>query len=55
MRVRYRIADAEDPFERMLAVLRFTFSKDLRHAVSCSSSYFGILVILGIRLTAFLP
>ncbi|EIM81944.1 uncharacterized protein STEHIDRAFT_65725 [Stereum hirsutum FP-91666 SS1] len=25
------INDSEDPFERMLAVLRFTFSKDLRH------------------------
>jgi hypothetical protein len=27
------INDSEDAFERMLAVLRFTFSKDIRHAV----------------------
>jgi hypothetical protein len=28
-----RINDHEDPLERMLAVLRFTFSKDIRHVV----------------------
>jgi hypothetical protein len=33
---RLRINDSEDPFERMLAVLRFTFSKDLKHAVSAT-------------------
>lgn len=27
----YRINDSEDPFERMLAVLRFAFTKDLKH------------------------
>ena len=30
------INDSEDPFERMLAVLRFTFSKDLKFVVSVS-------------------
>ena len=29
----YRINDHEDPLERMLAVLRFAFSKDIRHIV----------------------
>lgn len=29
----YSINDHEDPLERMLAVLRFTFSKDIRHLV----------------------
>ena len=28
------INDSDDPFERMLAVLRFTFSKDLKFIVS---------------------
>lgn len=30
----YRINDSEDPFERMLALLRFYFAKDLKHIVS---------------------
>ena len=29
----HSINDHEDAFERMLAVLRFTFSKDIRHIV----------------------
>lgn len=29
----YRINDHEDTLERMLAVLRFTFSKDIKHIV----------------------
>ena len=29
----YRINDHEDPLDRMLAVLRFTFSKDIKHLV----------------------
>jgi len=28
-----RINEHEDPLERMLAVLRFTFSKEIRHIV----------------------
>ena len=32
----YSINDSDDPFERMLAVLRFTFSKDLKFVVSVS-------------------
>ena len=34
----YSINDHDDPLERMLAVLRFTFSKDIRHVVRCLHS-----------------
>ena len=30
----YSINDSDDPFQRMLAVLRFTFSKELKFIVS---------------------
>ncbi len=30
---RSSINDSDDPFERMLAVLRFTFTKDLKYVV----------------------
>ena len=33
-----RINDSDDPFERMLAVLRFTFSKDLKFIVRTTSA-----------------
>lgn len=36
----YSINDSDDPFERMLAVLRFTFSKDLKFIVSPAQSTF---------------
>ena len=35
----YRINDAEDPFDRMLAVVRFTFSKDLKIIVRIIMSF----------------
>jgi hypothetical protein len=34
----YSINDHDDTLERMLAVLRFTFSKDIRHVVRCLHS-----------------
>jgi oxysterol-binding protein-related protein 9/10/11 len=41
-RIVHRINDHEDPLERMLAVLRFTFSKDIRHLVRTFGSFLGI-------------
>ena len=44
-----RINDHEDPLERMLAVLRFTFSKDIRHVVSYLPSFCFSLIELSVR------
>jgi hypothetical protein len=46
----HRINDSEDPFERMLAVLRFTFSKDLKFIVS--SAYHSSFTTLSTLLKA---
>ena len=34
----YRINDSDDPFERMLAVIRFSFTKDLKFVVGFPTS-----------------
>ena len=43
------INDSDDPFERMLAVLRFTFSKDLKFIVRISFIFIPVNSLFGFR------